>query len=198
MARQGTIQRKTTETSIVLDIDLDGSGSADLATGIPFLDHMLTLFAAHGFFDLRIRAEGDLVVDAHHTVEDIGICLGRALLQALGDKAGIHRYGLAVCPMDEALAEVAIDISGRGFLVFDVPEGTCAGKMGNFDPELVQDFFQAVAGRAHLTVHIHARYGRSGHHIVEAIFKAFGRALDAATHLEPRATGVLSTKGVLG
>ena len=197
MARQGTIQRKTAETDIVLDIDLDGAGSADVHSGIPFLDHMLTLFAAHGFFNLRLRAEGDLVVDAHHTTEDIGICLGRALLQALGDKAGIRRYGLAVCPMDETLAEVAIDVSGRGFLVFQVPEGALSGKVGDFDVELVQDFFQAVAGRAHLTVHIQVRYGRSSHHIVEAIFKAFGRALDAATQLEPRATGVLSTKGVL-
>ena len=197
MARAGSIQRKTTETSISLDIDLDGGGSADVATGIPFLDHMLTLFASHGFFDLRLRAEGDLGVDAHHTVEDIGICLGMALQEALGEKIGIRRYGLGLCPMDEALAEVAVDISGRGYLVYRVPVAARRGKVGNFDLELVREFFQAVASRAALTLHVNARYGRNSHHIVEAVFKAFGRALDAATALEPRATGAISTKGIL-
>ncbi len=197
MARQGNIQRKTTETAVSLTIDLDGSGHADISTGIPFLDHMLALIAGHGFFDLRVRAEGDLEVDAHHTVEDIGICLGLGLLEALGDKAGIRRYGWAICPMDESLAEVAIDISGRGYLVYRVPQAARAGQVGTFDLELVQEFFQALASRAHLTLHVNAHYGRNSHHLIEAVFKAFGRALDAASSLEPRAKGVLSTKGVL-
>ncbi|MFH0810323.1 MAG: imidazoleglycerol-phosphate dehydratase HisB [Pseudomonadota bacterium] len=197
MARQGTIQRKTKETSVSLTIDLDGSGHADVSTGIPFLDHMLTLIASHGFIDLRVRAEGDLAVDAHHTVEDIGICLGMGLLEALGEKCGICRYGSAIAPMDEALAEVALDISGRGYLVYQVPAAGSSGKIGNFDVELVREFFQALASRAAVTLHVNCRYGRNSHHIVEAIFKAFGRALDAATAKESRSKGVLSSKGVL-
>ncbi len=197
MARQGTIQRKTRETSVSLTIDLDGSGHADISTGIPFLDHMLTLIASHGFLDLRVRAEGDLAVDAHHTVEDIGICLGMGLLEALGEKYGIRRYGNAVTPMDEALAEVAIDVSGRGYLVYQVPAAASTGKIGSFDLELVQEFCQALASRAAITIHINARYGRNSHHLVEAVFKAFGHALDIATTREPRSKGVLSTKGVL-
>lgn len=197
MARQGSIQRKTSETAISLDLALDGTGRASIDTGVPFLDHMLTLFAAHGFFDLTLRAAGDLAIDAHHTVEDIGICLGQALAQALGERAGIKRFGLAVCPMDEALAEVAIDISGRGYLVYNAPEAAASGKVGNFDLELVPEFFQAVASHGRLTLHINARYGRNSHHAVEAVFKAFGRALDAATLLEPRSAGVPSTKGTL-
>jgi imidazoleglycerol-phosphate dehydratase len=197
MARQGWIERKTTETNITLSLELDGSGSADVASGIPFLDHMLTLFAGHGFFDVRLRAEGDLEVDEHHTVEDIGICLGLTLQQALGERAGIRRYGVGVCPMDEALAEVAIDISGRGYLVYKVPPVARSGKVGSFDLELVREFFQAVASRAALTLHINARYGRNSHHLIEAVFKAFARALDAATSPEPRSEGILSTKGVL-
>jgi imidazoleglycerol-phosphate dehydratase len=198
-SRAGRVQRKTNETDISLTLILDGSGKAEkVSTGLPFLDHMLQLFAAHGLFDLALSARGDLEVDGHHTVEDIGICLGCALAEALGDKRGITRYGCALVPMDEALAEVAIDISGRPCLVYKTPQGFRSGSVGSFDLELVGEFLQALANKAGITLHVTARYGRNRHHLAEAIFKALGRALDAATRLDPRmARRIPSTKGTL-
>jgi imidazoleglycerol-phosphate dehydratase len=195
MSRTATIDRKTAETSIQLTVELDGTGRADIATGVGFFDHMLTLLAGHAAIDLRVRADGDLEVDQHHTVEDVGICLGQALKQALGDKAGIRRYGHCTLPMDETLATSAIDFGGRAMLVFvaDVP----AAKVGEFDTELVEEFWQAVAGNALANLHILVHYGRSSHHICEAIFKATARAIRMAVEPDPRMTGVPSTKGTL-
>jgi imidazoleglycerol-phosphate dehydratase len=195
MSRAANIDRRTNETHVRLALDLDGSGQADVATGVGFLDHMLTLFAKHAVVDLTIRAEGDLHVDQHHTVEDVGICLGQALKQALGDKAGIRRYGHITLPMEETLATVAVDLSGRYALVFraDFPTAT----IGDFDSELVEDFWQAVAANALCNLHILVHYGRNSHHISEAIFKAAARALRMAVESDPRTTGVPSTKGTL-
>jgi imidazoleglycerol-phosphate dehydratase len=195
MARTKTIKRETAETKIELTLDLDGSGLADAATGVGFLDHMLTLLAKHAAIDLKVRAAGDLEVDQHHTVEDVGICLGQALRQALGDKAGIRRYGHFTLPMEETLATVAIDLSGRFALVFraDFP----AAKIGDFDSELVEDFWQAAAANALCNLHIFVHYGRNSHHISEAIFKATARALRMAIEPDPRLSGVPSTKGTL-
>ncbi len=195
MARTATIERKTAETDIRLQLDLDGAGQADVTTGVGFLDHMLTLFAKHSATDISVRAEGDLAVDQHHTVEDVGICLGQALKQAAGDKAGIRRYGHFTLPMEEALATVAIDLSGRFALVFraDFP----SAKIGNFDSELVEDFWQAFAANALCNLHILVHYGRNSHHISEAIFKATARALRMAVEADPRMSGVPSTKGTL-
>ncbi len=195
MARTASIERKTAETDIRLQLDLDGTGQADVLTGVGFLDHMLTLFAKHGVVDLSVRAEGDLHVDQHHTVEDVGICLGQALKQALGDKAGIRRYGHFTLPMEEALATVAIDLSGRFALVYraDFP----SAKIGDFDSELVEDFWQAFAANALCNLHILVHYGRNSHHISEAIFKAAARALRMAIEADPRMNGVPSTKGTL-
>ena len=195
MARTASIERKTAETDIRLQLDLDGTGQADVLTGVGFLDHMLTLFAKHGVVDLSVRAEGDLHVDQHHTVEDVGICLGQALKQALGDKAGIRRYGHFTLPMEEALATVAIDLSGRFALVYraDFP----SAKIGDFDSELVEDFWQAFAANALCNLHILVHYGRNSHHMSEAIFKAAARALRMAVETDPRMTGVPSTKGKL-
>ncbi len=194
MTRQSRINRKTRETEVELELNLDGQGLVNLATGIPFLDHMLHLFAAHGFFDLTVKAKGDLEVDQHHTVEDIGICLGQAFREALGDKAGVRRYGEARVPMDEALAQVAVDLSNRPFLHFDVRWAPGAAAL---DPQLLKEFWRAVAVHGGLTIHIEVPYGENTHHIMEAVFKALGRALDQATQLEPRAQGAPSTKGVL-
>ena len=196
MARTATINRQTAETNIQLTLDLDGTGQADVATGVGFLDHMLTLLAKHAAMDLTVRAEGDLEVDQHHTVEDVGICLGQALRQALGDKAGIRRYGHFTLPMDETLATVAIDLGGRFALAFraDFP----AAKIGDFDSELVEEFWQAVAANALCNLHILVHYGRNSHHISEAIFKAAARALRMAAEADPRMSGVPSTKGTLG
>ncbi len=196
MKRTATIDRNTAETNIRLTLDLDGTGKADVATGVGFLDHMLTLLAKHAAIDLTVRADGDLHVDQHHTVEDTGICLGQALRQALGDKAGIRRYGHVTLPMEETLATVAIDLSGRYAFVFraEFP----AAKIGDFDSELVEDFWQAVAANALCNLHILVHYGRNGHHISEAIFKATARALRMAVEADPRVTGVPSTKGTLG
>ena len=195
MPRTATIDRKTAETDIQLTLNVDGSGQADVATGVGFLDHMLILFAKHGAFDLKVRAAGDLEVDQHHTVEDTGICLGQALKDAIGDKAGIRRYGHFTLPMDETLATVAVDLGGRFALAIqaDFP----SQKIGDFDSELVEEFWRAFAANALCNLHILVHYGRNSHHISEAIFKATARALRMATESDPRMTGVPSTKGTL-
>jgi imidazoleglycerol-phosphate dehydratase len=195
MARTAEIIRKTTETDITLTIDLDGTGSSRVATGIPFLDHMLNLFARHGLFDLQVTAAGDTDVDDHHTVEDIGLCLGDAFLKALGDKKGIVRYGCFMLPMDEALAEVAVDFSGRPFLAWNVPWEQ--EKIKSFDVSLVEEFWRAFAVRAQANLHVNVRAGKDAHHVCEAVFKAAARAFDAAVTLDPRRTDIPSTKGTL-
>lgn len=195
MQRAATVSRKTMETDITVSVQLDGSGITDVATGIGFFDHMLTLWARHGLFDLTVRMQGDLYVDGHHSVEDAGIVLGQALLKALGDKAGIKRYGTVFVPMDEALAMVSLDISGRPYLVF---EGELPSvKIGEFDSELLEEFLRALAVHAGLTLHVRILYGKNAHHMVEAVFKALGRALDEATRKDERIVGVMSTKGML-
>ncbi|MEX2170955.1 MAG: imidazoleglycerol-phosphate dehydratase HisB [Pirellulales bacterium] len=196
MPRTATIDRKTNETHVQLELDLDGSGNADIETGVGFLDHMLTLFAKHGALDLKVHAQGDLQVDAHHTVEDVGICLGQAIRQALGDKAGIRRYGHFTLPMEETLVTVALDLSGRYYLVFQAP--IPASKIGDFDTELVEDFWQAVAANALCNLHVVLHHGRNSHHIAEAIFKGAARALRMAAEHDARMPGVPSTKGTLG
>ena len=193
--RQSTVQRKTRETDIRLAINLDGTGASTIATGVGFFDHMLTLLARHAMIDLDVAATGDLHVDHHHTVEDVGICIGQALEQALGDKRGISRYGFAKLPMDESVAEVVLDLSGRVAFVFAAP--FTPQVIGSFAPELVEEFFKAVAGAARMNLHIHSSYGSNNHHIAEAIFKAFARALRQAVSIDPRQTGVPSTKGSL-
>ncbi len=195
MSRCATIDRKTRETEIHLRLELDGRGESDIATPVPFFDHMLTHVARHGFFDLEVRASGDIEIDAHHTVEDLGICLGEAFRKALGDKEGIRRFGRGTMPMHEALASVILDFSGRPFLVYnvDMPKA----KVGEFDTELVEEFFVAFCNHSGANVHVNLAYGDNLHHIIEAIFKAFGRALDEATQFDPRVEGVLSTKGKL-
>lgn len=195
MARTATIDRTTKETAIKLSLSLDGRGESSIDSGVPFFDHMLTQIARHGFFDLEIKAQGDLEVDAHHTVEDLGICLGEAFKQALGDKAGVRRYGRGTMPMHEALAAVILDFSGRPFLVYNVP--LPKAQVGNFDLELVEEFFTAFCNHAGANVHVNLAYGDNLHHIVEAVFKAFARALDDATQVDPRIEGVLSSKGSL-
>ncbi len=193
--RESTVRRKTTETDIDVKLCLEGSGEAKVETGVPFMDHMLSLFARHGLFDLKVMATGDLGVDDHHVVEDLGICLGQAIKEAVGGKEGIGRYGHAVVPMDEALAEAAVDLSGRPFLVYDVE---CrARKIKSFETGLVQEFLRALAFSAGMNLHVGLRYGRNSHHILEAVFKAVGRALDAAVRIDNRIKGVLSTKGHL-
>lgn len=193
--RKGSIERNTSETRIKLTFALDGNGSAELETGIPFLDHMLTLFAVHGLFDLKMEAAGDLAVDAHHTVEDIGICLGMALSKALGDRAGITRYGSFSVPMDETLATVTIDLSNRPFLVYHTPP--MANRAGGFDTELAPEFFRAFCQHGGVTQHIRVPYGSNTHHMLEAIFKAWGRALAIAVASDPRRSGIPSSKGAL-
>jgi len=194
MSPLSRITRKTKETEVDLELELDGRGETDIQTGIPFLDHMLHLFGAHGYFDLKIKAAGDLDVDQHHTVEDIGICLGHAIREALQQRPGVRRYGAAQVPMDEALAQVTLDLSNRPFLHFQVefPPGGAS-----LDPQLVKEFWRAVSVHGGITLHITVPYGDNTHHIIEAIFKAAARALDAATQPEPRTQGVPSTKGVL-
>jgi imidazoleglycerol-phosphate dehydratase len=196
MARQAKFHRKTAETEIELALDLDGSGTAQIATGVGFFDHMLTLFAKHAAIDLTVRAQGDLHVDQHHTVEDVGISFGQALRQALADKSGIRRYGHFTLPMDETLVTSAVDLSGRYYLVFRADFSTA--KIGDFDTELVHDFWQAVAANALANLHVVLHHGRNNHHIAEAVFKATARALRMAVELDPRMTGVPSTKGTLG
>lgn len=195
MARIGDCKRETSETAISIRIQLDGEGKNDVATGIPFFDHMLILFAVHGFFDLSVSASGDIDIDYHHTVEDVGIVLGDAISEALGNRKGIKRYGNAVTPMDDALADVAVDLSNRPFLVFNVP--TTEGQNPLFDLSITKEFFRALATRGGMNIHINVRYGENEHHIVESIFKAFGRALDTATHLDKRVADVLSSKASL-
>ncbi|HBX75116.1 MAG TPA: imidazoleglycerol-phosphate dehydratase HisB [Acidaminococcaceae bacterium] len=194
-ARCAEIERKTAETLVSVKLNLDGEGKCEIATGLGFLDHMLTLLAKHSFMDLTVKAKGDLEVDSHHTVEDIGIVLGEALREALGDKAGIHRYGNCFIPMDETLAQVCLDFSGRPFLVFgaEIPKIV----LGNFDTEMTEEFFRAVAMHCGLTLHIRVLYGSNVHHIIEAIFKAFARAVAEAAAMDPRVKGVMSSKGVL-
>ena len=193
--RSAEIARETRETSISLELELDGEGDANISTGIGFFDHMLDAMCRFGLIDLELKCNGDLDVDAHHTVEDCGICLGQAIARALGDKAGIMRVGSCMFPMDEALAVCALDISGRGLLVFsaDFPQQSC----GLFDCQLAEEFFRAVAVNAGITLHIRCEYGHNSHHMLEAMFKSFGRALMQATEVSPRVRGVPSTKGVL-
>lgn len=195
MPRTAQLQRQTTETSIELSLDLDGSGVANIETGVGFFDHMLTLFARHGALDLTVRAQGDLHVDQHHTVEDVGICLGLALRQALGDKAGICRYGHFTLPMDETLVTSAIDLGGRFAFVWGA--SFTAAKIGDFDTELVHEFWHAVAANALCNLHVVLHHGANNHHIAEAIFKATARALRQAASHDPRMTGIPSTKGTL-
>ena len=195
MSRKATIERVTKETQIKLSLEIDGTGESKICTSVPFLDHMLDLFARHGLFNLQVDARGDIDIDFHHTVEDIGIVLGQALKEALGDKKGIRRYGQASVPMDETLASVAVDISGRPYLVFHVSLPKV--KIGEFDVELVREFFQAVANNLGANIHVNVMYGDNVHHMVEACFKAFARAMDQATQVDPRIEGVMSTKGTL-
>jgi imidazoleglycerol-phosphate dehydratase len=195
MLRTAHIRRKTTETDVELKLALDGSGTAQVVTGIGFFDHMLTLLGKHAAFDLSITARGDLEVDQHHTVEDVGICLGQAFREALGDKAGIRRYGQFAVPMDEALATVVVDLGGRPYFVYDVKFP--APTIGDFDSELVAEFWQAFSSNALCNLHINVLYGRNGHHMAEAIFKATARALRMAVEPDARLTGVPSTKGTL-
>ncbi|MFH1036283.1 MAG: imidazoleglycerol-phosphate dehydratase HisB [Pseudomonadota bacterium] len=195
MGRAARIERQTKETQISLGLDLDGQGKVNINTGLGFFDHMLTHVAFHGYFDLDLTAQGDLHVDPHHTVEDVGICLGQALSQALGDRAGLKRYGSAWVPMDESLAQVVVDLSNRPLLVVSGPRRP--GTVGQFDGQLAEEFWRALALHGGLTLHVRLLYGENDHHMLEAAFKALGRALDQATATEPRARGIASTKGVL-
>jgi imidazoleglycerol-phosphate dehydratase len=193
--RTAEIVRKTRETDIRLALNLDGAGRAEVATGVGFLDHMLELYARHGLMDLSVTCQGDLHVDDHHTTEDVGICLGQAIDRALGDRAGIRRYGHAVLPMDETLATCAVDLGGRPFWVWNAPMPT--PKIGTFDSELVADFWQAVCTQGRMNLHVLLHYGRNSHHISEAIFKGLARSLRMACELDPRSDSVPSTKGTL-
>jgi imidazoleglycerol-phosphate dehydratase len=195
MSRTATIDRKTGETDIRVELTLDGSGAGSRETGVGFLDHMLDLLARHGRVDLDVKAAGDLQTGAHHTVEDVGICIGQALDQALGDRAGIFRYGTATVPMDEARATTAVDISGRGCLVFEAE--LPVGAIGNYDHELTEEFLRAVAVNAKLTMHVIVEAGSNVHHVIEAIFKSFARALRTAAAVDPTEQGIPSTKGTL-
>ena len=193
--RKGEYKRKTLETEIEVKIDLDGKGINNLRTEIYFLNHMLALFSRHGFFDLEVKAQGDLEVDYHHTVEDIGICLGEAIKNALQDKKGIKRYGFTILPMDESLVQVAIDLSGRGQLIYRVQFEQ--ERVGSFEVGLVEEFFRALSYHAGITLHINLLYGKNSHHIIEAIFKAFARSLDEATRKDNRIDDIPSTKGII-
>ncbi len=194
-SRRGTVDRKTLETEILINLELDGSGQAKINTGVGFMDHMLTLFTVHGFFDLYIHAKGDTHVDDHHTVEDIGICLGQAVAQALGDKSGINRYAHAYVPMDETLARVCIDFSNRPFLHYGVVIRD--QKVGTFDTALVSEFLRALSLHSGLTLHVDLLHGENAHHIIEAVFKALGRAIGEAASVRQGLTGALSSKGSL-
>jgi len=195
MSRKAKVSRMTKETDIKVDLNLDGSGKHRISTSVPFLDHMLSLLSAHGLFDLTVQARGDTQVDFHHTVEDIGICLGAALKQSLGEKEGIRRYGSAFVPMDESLASVHVDLSGRACLVYHLP--LRRRKIGDFDTDLVREFFQALINNAAITLHAQVAYGTNGHHMVESLFKAVGRALRLAVSRDEQVKGVPSTKGRL-
>jgi imidazoleglycerol-phosphate dehydratase len=193
--RKAEERRKTKETDVVLRLNLDGSGKNSIKTGIPFFDHMLSLLAYHSRIDLSLKAKGDIGVDAHHTVEDVGICLGDGIRKAVGEAKGIQRYGMATIPMDESLVSVAMDFSMRPCLVFQMKLRRT--KIGTFDPELVEEFFKALCNHARITLHINLLYGRNSHHMVEAVFKGFGRALREAVSFDERAPGIPSTKGLL-
>lgn len=195
MNRTACLERNTAETKISASIDLDGKGAVSVSTGIPFFDHMLDLFARHGFFDLTVKAEGDIGVDNHHTVEDIGIVMGLLVNEALGDRKGIVRYGHAVTPMDETLSEVSLDLSNRPYLVYHVPDNL--GMCGAFDTRDVKEFLQAFSVKGGMNLHVNVRYGDNPHHIIESVFKALGRALDMAVARDGRISGHHSTKGVL-
>ncbi len=193
--RKAEVRRKTKETAVVLTLNLDGNGKHSIHTGIPFFDHMVSLLAYHSRIDLSLRAKGDIGVDAHHTVEDVGICLGDGIRKALGEAKGIRRYGTAMIPMDETLVSVALDFSMRPYLVFQMK--LRRSKIGTFDPELVEEFFKALCNHARMTLHINLLYGRNSHHMVEAVFKGFGRALREAVSLDDRSPQIPSTKGIL-
>lgn len=195
MDRKGRVERKTKETDIKVELELDGSGKAEVETGIPFLNHMLDSFSRHGLFDLKLKAKGDIEVDYHHTVEDVGLALGQAFKESLGDKHGIRRFGEASCPLDETLAKVVVDLSGRPYLSYNVK--IRPGRVGNFDTDLPHEFFAAFANQLGMNLHIDVVRGENPHHIIEACFKAFARAMDMATQLDGRIQGVLSTKGSL-
>jgi imidazoleglycerol-phosphate dehydratase len=195
MGRTGTVERKTKETEIIASVDIEGSGKAETETGMPFFNHMLESFSRHGLFDIKLQARGDLEVDYHHTVEDVGLALGEAFKKALGDKHGIRRFGEASCPLDETLAKVVIDLSGRPYLSYNVK--IRPGRVGSFDTDLPHEFYAAFANQLGMNLHIDVIRGENPHHIIEACFKAFARAMDIATGLDERITGVLSTKGSL-
>lgn len=195
MGRCATVTRQTKETDIEITINLDGKGDADISTGIGFFDHMLNGFARHGFFDLTVKVKGDLEVDCHHTVEDTGIVLGEVIKKALGDKKSIKRYGSFLLPMDETLVLCAVDLSGRPYLVYDANFN--AERVGDFDTEMVKEFFYAVSYSAGMNLHIKEMYGENAHHIIEAMFKGFAKAMDEATTIDERVEGILSTKGAL-
>ena len=193
--RRARVARKTKETDIQVELNVDGRGRSEIATGIPFLDHMLELFSKHGFFDLVVRARGDIEVDYHHTVEDVGLALGQTFREALGDKSGIRRFGEATVPLDEALVTTVVDLSGRPFLAYEVK--IRQAKIGTFDVELIHDFLLAMTNQTAMNLHVRMASGRNPHHIIEAAFKSLARALDLATQKDPRVVGVLSTKGIL-
>ncbi len=195
MNRTGVVERKTKETDIHISLNLDGQGQADVASGIPFLDHMLTLFTVHGFFDLTLKAEGDIEVDYHHTIEDVGLVLGDSISQGLGQRKGIKRYGHAVIPMDDTLTAVTVDLSNRPFLVCNMPQSVDYGIP--FNPSLTREFFRALVNRGGMNLHINVAYGDNDHHVIESIFKAFARAMDQAVTIDERITGVPSSKGAL-
>ena len=195
MGRTGKTERKTKETKISVALNLDGAGKAEIETGMPFFNHMLDIFTRHGLFDIEIQAKGDIEVDYHHTVEDVGLTLGETFKKALGDKHGIRRFGEASCPLDETLAKVVVDLSGRPFLSYQVK--IRPGRVGDFDTDLPHEFFQAFANELGMNLHIDVIRGENPHHIIEACFKALARAMDMATQLDPRIQGVLSTKGSL-
>ena len=193
--RTASVERRTRETQVSVELGLDGEGRAEVSTGVPFLDHMLESFARHGFFDLKLAATGDLHIDEHHTVEDVGIVLGRAFRQALGDRSGIRRFGSALVPLDEALCEAVVDISGRVYLAYNI--AIKQERVGSFQTELVHDFMKGLSDEVGMNLHLNLRAGRNPHHVIEAAFKALARAMDQATAVEPRLRGVLSTKGTL-
>jgi imidazoleglycerol-phosphate dehydratase len=195
MGRTGTVERKTKETEILVSVDIEGSGKAEIETGMPFLNHMLDSFSRHGLFDIKLQAKGDLEIDYHHTVEDVGLALGEAFKKALGDKQGIRRFGEASCPLDETLAKVVIDLSGRPYLSYNVK--IRPGRVGTFDTDLPHEFYAAFTNQLGMNLHIDVIRGENPHHIIEACFKAFARAMDMATGFDERITGVLSTKGSL-
>ena len=195
MSRKGKVERKTKETEISVDLDLDGKGNSEIETGIPFFNHMLESFSRHGLFELKLKAKGDLAVDYHHTVEDVGLALGLAFKEALGDKHGIRRFGECSVPLDEALARVVVDLSGRPYLSYNVK--IRPGRVGDFDTDLPHEFYQALANQLGMNLHIDVLKGENPHHIIEACFKALARAMESATRLDPRVQGAPSTKGSL-